>query len=548
MDTNEDSYLKKLSIITILLIAIISVYVPANASAQSSTSGDTGIIRYIYADPLPQWASFDSGVVDRAIKAWEDANPNLTLQRVDSLDKADLHIVWAKDGPDEAQIETQMGMKGNPSNGVTLTPQRSGLSYTTIIVTLGNEGNCFKAWQPNSPNTLARILEHEMGHFFAFDHTPNPYGIMHEVAPQQYFEVTRSFEIPPNSDQLVRMWCAVGETAKSPTRFNYEISTDDTAGFNFSFFQVNVVNGELASSPSPVPYTQSGCSGQGFGSATGTCSVSSNSILSVKLLDDSSGSNKQLTIKFSPQPSTYLTELEEANAVDSTVETSAHLFNLPANTAGTDMARKEVQSLQDFPTQYTNTGVKGMIVKNSAIRQNSVIVYIKQSEKSGSINLDFKRSDIDSKVGVNNGALALLSDDSKISWTEKDTDTDKYLTINFNGLVDQIVITKPNSQSRVTNNNNQAGSIPIPSWIKNNAKWWSEGSIDDSTFVSGIQYMIKNGIIQIPSTQSGSTTSQQIPSWVKNNAKWWAEGQVSDDDFIKAIQFLITNGIIQINS
>jgi len=88
-------------------------------------------------------------------------------------------------------------------------------------------------------------------------------------------------------------------------------------------------------------------------------------------------------------------------------------------------------------------------------------------------------------------------------------------------------------------------SSSIPSWIKNNAKWWSEGSIDDSTFISGIQYMIQNGIIQVSSTPSGSTTSQQIPSWVKNNAKWWAEGQLSDDDFIKAIQWLVDNGLIQ---
>ena len=37
----------------------------------------------------------------------------------------------------------------------------------------------------------------------------------------------------------------------------------------------------------------------------------------------------------------------------------------------------------------------------------------------------------------------------------------------------------------------------IPSWVKNNAGWWAEGQIDDNAFVSGIQYLIKVGIIVV---------------------------------------------------
>ena len=113
----------------------------------------------------------------------------------------------------------------------------------------------------------------------------------------------------------------------------------------------------------------------------------------------------------------------------------------------------------------------------------------------------------------------------------------------FIQLRQQLEETNQTSESQQSNPTN----ISIPVWIKNNAKWWSEGTIDDSTFASGIQYLIKQGIIQVPSTQTGSTTSQQIPSWVKNNAKWWSEGQVSDDEFVKAIQYLISNGIIAIS-
>jgi hypothetical protein len=86
----------------------------------------------------------------------------------------------------------------------------------------------------------------------------------------------------------------------------------------------------------------------------------------------------------------------------------------------------------------------------------------------------------------------------------------------------------------------------IPQWIRGNAAWWAQGAIGNSDFVSGIQYLIKEGIMTIPETTSGSSGdgAQEIPSWIKNNADWWAQGLISDDDFVKGIQFLVEQGII----
>ena len=39
--------------------------------------------------------------------------------------------------------------------------------------------------------------------------------------------------------------------------------------------------------------------------------------------------------------------------------------------------------------------------------------------------------------------------------------------------------------------------IVIPEWIKQNAKWWVNGEITDESFTSGIQYLIKTGIMRI---------------------------------------------------
>ena len=37
----------------------------------------------------------------------------------------------------------------------------------------------------------------------------------------------------------------------------------------------------------------------------------------------------------------------------------------------------------------------------------------------------------------------------------------------------------------------------IPIWIKNNAGWWADGSIDDSSFVLGIQFLVQEGFMKI---------------------------------------------------
>lgn len=93
-----------------------------------------------------------------------------------------------------------------------------------------------------------------------------------------------------------------------------------------------------------------------------------------------------------------------------------------------------------------------------------------------------------------------------------------------------------------------AESTQIPDWVRGNAEWWAQDAIGNSDFISGIQYLIKEGIMTIPETEQGATSddSQEIPSWIKNNAEWWAQGLITDDDFVKGIQFLIENGIMAV--
>ena len=130
----------------------------------------------------------------------------------------------------------------------------------------------------------------------------------------------------------------------------------------------------------------------------------------------------------------------------------------------------------------------------------------------------------------------------------------------------------------------------IPSWVKNNAKWWADGSLKDGDFASGIQHLVQKNIIDVsvdvkskPVLDFVDTSkdpqsyidrynneesyrewfdsnypdytieegigfvNNEIPSWVKNNAGWWAEGLLSEDDFLKGIEYLVEKQIIRVN-
>ena len=94
----------------------------------------------------------------------------------------------------------------------------------------------------------------------------------------------------------------------------------------------------------------------------------------------------------------------------------------------------------------------------------------------------------------------------------------------------------------------QSDTSTIPFWIKNNAGWWADDTIDDDTFIQGIQFLINSEIITIPqTTQETISDSPGIPSWIKTSAGWWAGDTIDDDTFIQSIQYLIKEGIIVID-
>jgi len=101
----------------------------------------------------------------------------------------------------------------------------------------------------------------------------------------------------------------------------------------------------------------------------------------------------------------------------------------------------------------------------------------------------------------------------------------------------------------------------VPEWIKNTAEWWSQGEVDETTFKNAIQFLIQENIIDVPTEANVSVSKDDqlaqeelqldpepipIPQWIKNTAEWWSQGVITEDDFLQAVEYLIKNGIIQI--
>ncbi|WP_428325945.1 hypothetical protein [Nitrosopumilus sp.] len=95
-----------------------------------------------------------------------------------------------------------------------------------------------------------------------------------------------------------------------------------------------------------------------------------------------------------------------------------------------------------------------------------------------------------------------------------------------------------------------SADIDIPNWVKKNAMWWSDGQINDPDFAKGIEYLVQENIITVPSTEETIDDEEaniaSIPIWVKNNASWWSEGHLTDVEFANGIKFLMASGLIKV--
>lgn len=173
-----------------------------------------------------------------------------------------------------------------------------------------------------------------------------------------------------------------------------------------------------------------------------------------------------------------------------------------------------------------------------------------QLPRSGSIHEIILSGSIDNqRRGVPLSLELVYPDNKRQEFSAVVTNSGNYKTvfsINSNSLPGTYVINLEYAGMPLDSVSFNVLNKNIPTWIKDNAKWWSSSSISDSEFIDGIEYLIEENIITISSNRQNLTSEKTIPTWIKINSDWWANNLISDEDFVKMLEYLVKKGIIQV--
>lgn len=116
------------------------------------------------------------------------------------------------------------------------------------------------------------------------------------------------------------------------------------------------------------------------------------------------------------------------------------------------------------------------------------------TQDDGTIEITIPRVILDAKFESSDDMFFVLVDGFETNYVEsKSTSTYRTLMIPFFNGDSIIEIIGTHALNPFISNT----EIKIPVWIKNNAGWWADGLIEDADFVSGIQYLITNGIMHV---------------------------------------------------
>ena len=88
----------------------------------------------------------------------------------------------------------------------------------------------------------------------------------------------------------------------------------------------------------------------------------------------------------------------------------------------------------------------------------------------------------------------------------------------------------------------------IPTWIKSTASFWVEGDISDSEFITALQFLVKEGILVIPSEQNEKTDVFQLSvKELKDQAVSWDYKDIlRDEDYYIGKIIYVTGSIRKI--
>jgi len=478
---------------------------------------------HVYVEHLPDYAQITSSVIMDAQKDWENSNPQIKFENVQSESEADVTISWLK------EYETTKIGEYDYGNHF-------------IHISLG-DNNCLGKWQPFSAEFVKLIAEHEFGHFLGLGHSSDPKDIMYPIVPgHQYgiIEVEKDFE--PNY-----FWFVPTCTSRDTTSFNFQITTSEpTYGFDVYFVPSIEELYKNSRGEKFQYYTGSECFGKNFRSFGGTCDG----------ITKGSGLLIMVSHTLTKSVATFNVKLSETSGID-----IQKLPALPIPTPPTIPSPTPAPTPTPIPTPKPSPPVTPTVGKLIVDKEEFVVTKyqsLTQVNVHGIINDPMHGKvilTVHKPDGITENREVHITNDGEFSSPllfDSNSPVGQYLISAFYqegyvGIISFFVVQAQTPEVQ-TQTEKIAPDMPsiIPPWIKNNAKWWADEKISDNDFVSAIEYLIQQGMIKISIIKSGLNPSNDIPLWIKNNARWWSSGQISDDEFIKGMQWLIANGIIKV--
>jgi len=254
-------------------------------------------------------------------------------------------------------------------------------------------------------------------------------------------------------------------------------------------------------------------------------------------------------LRFSTEINTEITEWSDSGNYKVLVwhESENQLAEVVFSFSSTYGKQETTDSIKIFNSginlDYTITSGKIVLVR-ADIAKNSLVFSI-DVNSGGHLTVELPRYVMDASDEDGDTSYTVLMDDRGAEFVEKSNPNERTLTIPYihNTRTLEVIGT-----FLELNPSAPASSTLIPDWVRNNAEWWSKDLIGTDDFVSGIQYLIVQGVIQGPfvSGENGGDSAAFVPVWIKDTAGWWSEGLVSDGEFVNALQFLISQGIITV--
>jgi len=88
----------------------------------------------------------------------------------------------------------------------------------------------------------------------------------------------------------------------------------------------------------------------------------------------------------------------------------------------------------------------------------------------------------------------------------------------------------------------------IPAWIKSTASFWVEGDISDSEFITALQFLVKEGILVIPSEQDEKIDVSQltVQELKEQSVSWNYKDILRNEEYYKGKIIYVTGSILGI--